>query len=109
MGTSMAQSRSAGINNLGTVFNITPSGVLTTLYSFDGRDGSEPYGGGVQGKDGRFYGTTCGFNPPWTAFSITSTRQFTNLTSGMPPCSFGNLLLGNDGNFYGAANDGGPS
>jgi uncharacterized repeat protein (TIGR03803 family) len=97
-----------GVNNLGTVFKITPSGVLTTLHSFDGSDGSGPYGGLVQGKNGSFYGTTCGFNPPWTAFSITSTGKFTTLTTGIPPCSFGNLFLGNDGNFYGTGNDGGP-
>ena len=98
-----------GVNNLGTVFKITPSGVLTTLHSFDGSDGSEPYGGLVQGKNGSFYGTTCGFSPPWTAFAITSTGKFRTLTTGIPPCSLGNLLLGNDGNFYGTGNDGGPS
>ena len=98
-----------GVNNLGTVFKITPSGVLTTLHSFDGSDGSEPYGGLVQGKNGSFYGTTCGFSPPWTAFAITSTGKFKTLTTGIPPCSLGNLLLGNDGNFYGTGNDGGPS
>jgi uncharacterized repeat protein (TIGR03803 family) len=93
-----------GANNLGTVFKITPTGKLTTLHSFDGTDGSSPYGGLVQGKNGSFYGTTCGFNQPWTAFSITSTGSFKNLNSAMPPCSFGNLILGNDGNFYGTGN-----
>lgn len=42
----------------GTVFSITPSGALSTLHSFDGADGSDPYGGLLQGTDGVFYGVT---------------------------------------------------
>jgi uncharacterized repeat protein (TIGR03803 family) len=41
----------------GTVFEITPTGVLTTLHSFNGSDGSGP-NGLIQGSDGKFYGTT---------------------------------------------------
>ncbi len=43
----------------GTVFKITPSGTLTTLYSFASvlTDGN-PLAGLVQGSDGNFYGTT---------------------------------------------------
>ncbi len=51
-----------GANNQGTVFKLTPSGTLTTLYSFCAQtncpDGSQPYAGLVQGSDGNFYGTT---------------------------------------------------
>jgi uncharacterized repeat protein (TIGR03803 family) len=42
----------------GTVFKITPKGKLTTLHSFAGTDGSDPYSGLVQGTNGTFYGTT---------------------------------------------------
>lgn len=42
----------------GTVFKITPEGVLTTLHSFDTTDGSSPYAGLMQGTDGIFYGNT---------------------------------------------------
>src|SRR2546425_333400 len=42
----------------GTVFRISPSGSLTTLYSFNSGDGKSPYAGLVQGSDGNFYGTT---------------------------------------------------
>ena len=42
----------------GTIFKITTSGTLTTLYNFSFTDGSEPDGGLVQGSDGNFYGTT---------------------------------------------------
>ena len=54
----------AGTNSFsggyGTVFQISPSGTETTLYSFVGSptDGSFPLTGLVQGSDGNFYGTT---------------------------------------------------
>ena len=41
----------------GTVFQMTPSGALTTLYSFSGPDGLNP-SGLTLGSDGNFYGTT---------------------------------------------------
>jgi uncharacterized repeat protein (TIGR03803 family) len=47
-----------GSNGDGTVFEITPSGTLTTLHSFDGTDGVMPYAGLAQGTNGSFYGTT---------------------------------------------------
>jgi uncharacterized repeat protein (TIGR03803 family) len=53
-----------GAKQAGTVFKITPSGALTTLYSFCSQavcaDGESPYGGLVQGSGGKFYGTTSG-------------------------------------------------
>ena len=51
-----------GANDAGTVFKITPSGELTTLYNLcsqggtDCSDGSYPQGGLVQGADGNFLG-----------------------------------------------------
>jgi uncharacterized repeat protein (TIGR03803 family) len=47
-----------GINGAGSLFQITPSGVLTTLYSFAGPDGTILSGGLVQNTNGMFYGTT---------------------------------------------------
>ncbi len=51
-----------GANGQGTVFAITPSGSLTTLYSFCPKsgcaDGTNPIGGVIQASDGNFYGTT---------------------------------------------------
>ena len=96
-----------GANNLGTIFKVTPAGVLTTLHTFVGSDGSGPIGAPVLGKNGSFYGTTCGFNPPWTGYSITSTGVFKTLNSGTPPCSFAPFSLGNDGNLYGTSQVGG--
>ncbi len=45
---------------LGTVFQITPEGLETILYSFIGSDmdGSGPLSGLIEGSDGNLYGTT---------------------------------------------------
>ena len=45
---------------LGSVFKITPAGMLTTLHRFDLTDGAIVFAGLVQGSDGAFYGTTYG-------------------------------------------------
>ena len=63
MGTSTGQrTGAAGPATYGTVFKITPSGTLTTLYSFCSKsgcaDGAYPHAGLVQATDGNFYGTT---------------------------------------------------
>ena len=51
-----------GASDYGTVFKLTPGGVLTTLVDFTGTTGSNkgryPMAGLVQGGDGNFYGTT---------------------------------------------------
>jgi uncharacterized repeat protein (TIGR03803 family) len=46
-----------GGNGFGTVFTMTPTGTLTTLASFTGFNGSEPYGSLTLGTDGNYYGT----------------------------------------------------
>jgi uncharacterized repeat protein (TIGR03803 family) len=62
----------------GTVFKITPTGELTTLYSFcslsDCSDGALPSSNLILGSDGDFYGTTF-----WTVFKISSTGTLTTL------------------------------
>jgi uncharacterized repeat protein (TIGR03803 family) len=69
-----------GANGLGTVFKITPSGTLTTLYNFCSKggcfDGSNPDGGLVLATDGNFYGTTSfgGTNSDGTAFRLITVR-----------------------------------
>jgi uncharacterized repeat protein (TIGR03803 family) len=61
-GGSQASATNSFCGYCGTVFKISLSGQLTTLYSFclegDCPDGAEPYAGLVQGKDGNFYGMT---------------------------------------------------
>ena len=57
----------------GTVFKVTPSGTLTTLHSFDGGDGDEPFGALFQATSGTFYGTTFygGARNDGTVFSLS--------------------------------------
>ena len=107
--------------NCGTVFEITPSGTLTTLHNFVGTDGSNPVGALVQGADGNFYGTTenggandlaeCNQSPLvgcGTVFRITPSGVLTTLHSfcSLANCAdgawpTGTLVQGTDGNFYG--------
>src|ERR1017187_6420338 len=74
-----------GANDEGTVFRITPSGTLTTLYSFcsqtNCKDGVNPYAGLVQATNGDFYGTTSGAGTHGygTAFKITPGGALTTL------------------------------
>ena len=46
--------QAGGTNGNGTVFSMTTNGTLTMLLSFNGSDGSEPYGALVQAADGIF-------------------------------------------------------
>jgi uncharacterized repeat protein (TIGR03803 family) len=73
----------------GTVFKITPSGTPTTLHSFDGADGEDPYAGLVEASNGDFYGTTpnggnfgganCALYGCGTVFKITPSGTLTTL------------------------------
>jgi uncharacterized repeat protein (TIGR03803 family) len=103
-----------GANNTGTVFRITASGTLTTLYSFSGLDGDNPGAELVHGSDGNFYGTTIhgGASNFGTVFRITSSGYLTNLYSfsgsdGAAP--YAGLVQGSDGNFYGTTYSGGTN
>jgi uncharacterized repeat protein (TIGR03803 family) len=102
----------------GTVFEITPSGKLTTLFSFDGKDGASPYGALVLATNGNFYGTTTGggAKDDGTVFEITPSGTLTTLysfcaetkcTDGKTP--YGGLIQGTNGNFYGTTQAGGAN
>ncbi len=119
---------SAPLNGAGTIFKLTASGQLSTLYTFcqggtnaaDCTDGTVP-NDLVEGADGNFYGTTqyggtgayANFalggpsNGGGTAFKITPSGTFstiynfcsqTNCEDGGEPLD---LIEGSDGNFYG--------
>lgn len=100
------------LNVYGTAFQITPSGVLTTLHTFCSEanctDGANPYAGLVQGSNGAFYGATYrdGVYGGGVLFDITSTGSLTPLhdfgaqvSGGFEP--YATLTLATDGNFYG--------
>ncbi|MFI5181052.1 MAG: choice-of-anchor tandem repeat GloVer-containing protein [Thermoanaerobaculia bacterium] len=97
-------------DRFGTVFRITPTGALTTLYSFTESDGWFPTAGLVQGSDGNLYGTTVyGGLGPGTIFKITPAGTLTTLhwfSESSGEYADG-LVQGVDGNLYGTAG-GGP-
>jgi uncharacterized repeat protein (TIGR03803 family) len=67
-----------GANASGTIFRITPTGTLTTLYSFCAQtncgDGGNPLAGLAQGTDGNFYGAASsgGASNYGTIFSLAT-------------------------------------
>jgi len=105
-----------GTYGYGTVFQITPSGALTTLYSFtNGTDGSHPFASLVQASDGYLYGTTSGAayypgNGYGTVFKMTTsgtliwTYPFHYSDGGYP---YAGLIQASDGNLYGTTEQGG--
>src|SRR5262249_25656465 len=109
-----------GAGGLGTVFEITPGGTLTTLYSFGSTfsDGGNPIAGLVLATNGNFYGTTYNFgaNGYGTIFKITPRGKSTTLYNfcSQSGCTdgytaYGALVQAMNGNFYGTTYSGGAS
>jgi uncharacterized repeat protein (TIGR03803 family) len=102
-----------GTSSNGTVFKISNTGALTSLYSFtDGNDGANPKAALVQGSDGYFYGTTSdGASGYGTVFKISASGTFTSLYSFTNGNDGGNpeaaLVQGSDSTFYGTTSGGG--
>jgi len=96
----------------GSVFQVTPTGTLTTLYTFtNNASGTVPQAALVQGSDGNLYGTTTlgGTYDNGTVFSISTAGVFTALSSfAANDCQTFNssLIQASDGNFYGATTGG---
>ncbi len=76
-----------GAKGQGTVFAVTPGGLLTTLYSFCAQsgcaDGTTPLAGVIQASDGNFYGTTYngGNNNSGTVFRLQLTLDTLTVTT----------------------------
>jgi uncharacterized repeat protein (TIGR03803 family) len=114
---------SGGAYGAGTVFKITPTGTLTTLYNFCSvvgnglcLDGEDPVGALVQDTNGNFYGTTYhgGSSPNGygTVFKMTPGGTLTTLlsfdgTDGYGPQPRPGLVQATDGNLYGTTLEGG--
>jgi uncharacterized repeat protein (TIGR03803 family) len=105
-----------GANGLGTIFRITRSGVLTTIYSFCSQpkcsDGAQPESALIQAGDGDFYGTTYygGTTNEGTVYRITQEGRLTTLHSfqvfdGAKPVAA--LVQGTNGSLYGTTEFGG--
>jgi uncharacterized repeat protein (TIGR03803 family) len=117
--------RYLGAHSNGTIFELTPAGKFTTLYSFCAQpsctDGFRPVGALIQATNGKLYGltalggsTNCS-NGCGTMFQITLAGQFTSLFSfcaktncmkeGRNPEA--GLAEAPNGNFYGTTSGGG--
>lgn len=106
-------------HSCGTVFRMTPGGIVTVLHSFGGRgDGISPQGSLIQGQDGALYGTTpsggtnTDVSAAGTVFKITLDGNEAVLHSfgpallgGVGPSPF--ITQGSDGTFYGTTRSGG--
>ena len=110
---------SGGAHNFGTVFKVTPQGVLTTLYSFCSQtncaDGMDPESALLLASDGNFYGTTTNETVTSTLFKVTPAGKLTILHTfciDVTTCLDGDvpvgaLVQGPDGNLYGVNHSGG--
>jgi uncharacterized repeat protein (TIGR03803 family) len=102
-----------GSLGLGTIYKMSPGGVISTLYNFTGgpTDGSNPFGGLVQGTDGNLYGPsqTGGTSDNGTLFQISTSGAYKVLYSfgssvgSLPSVA---LLQHTNGSFYGTAEGG---
>ncbi len=103
----------------GDIVRMTPSGSITSLYSFSSTDGNglNVNGAGptivVAASDGNLYGLTGagGPNGHGTVFRLSPTGVLTTLYARLATDGTGDaaLLEGADGNFYGVASNGGSN
>jgi uncharacterized repeat protein (TIGR03803 family) len=113
-----------GTNGFGTVFKVTPTGVLSCVYTFGQQlvdnpvngqyyaDGVNPAPGLTLGTDGNLYGVTRngGTNDFGTVFRINVQGNLETLCSLDLNEQYANALVqGPDGNFYGSAYYGGTN
>jgi len=102
-----------GKDSFGTVFKVTPTGTLTSVYSFaDGKDYGAPIYPVLQGQDGNMYGVSevIYAGQYGSFFKLTTKGAITahdfDLTDGSTP----NLpTQGTDLNFYGTTQGGGDA
>ena len=101
----------------GTIYRLTLGGSLTPVHGFDSTDGSQPIGV-VSAPNGILYGITrfggpgttsygSGPNDDGTIFKIGLDGKFTSLyafSSGTVGSYLNSLIVGSDGELYGAAN-----
>jgi uncharacterized repeat protein (TIGR03803 family) len=97
----------------GSIFQMTPNGVLSTLLAFNGTNGDFPMARLTLGSDSNFYGTSYqgGDYGRGTVFRITSYGAFSTIYSFSNGNDGGHLaaevVQGPDGNLYGTTGKGG--
>jgi uncharacterized repeat protein (TIGR03803 family) len=108
-----------GDHGLGSVFRLTPAGILTTLVSFNNTNGANPQAELIQAADGNLYGVTDGggtndiaLGGDGTIFRISTNGTLQSLfsfnsTNGSVPIDA--LIQGRDGSLYGTTAYGGTN
>ena len=112
-GTTMA----GGITETGTVFRMSPAGVLKTIFTGDFANGTNLTAPVVQGNDGFLYGATVANGPGsfGVVFKLSTAGKYTILhgfgldliNDGINPNA--GLVAASDGKFYGATSGGSGS
>lgn len=104
---------SGGSAGQGALFKLTPVGALTTIHNFSSSDGTgvfSPSGYLIQGADGALYGSSngnagsvyrCGLDGSFSALHVFNGADGAG--------TFGGVIQGTDGNFYGATGFGGAN
>lgn len=107
---------SGGTSQFGTVFRMTPAGVVTVLHSFtqNNGDGAFPSAALLQATDGNLYGTTQfgGISGFGIVFRVTLEGNFAvvhSFTSSEGYRPYAALIQGSDGNLYGTTSSGGAT
>lgn len=93
-----------GGSNDGTIFKLTPQGLVTTVHAFDSTNGSSPFGPLIQATDGNFYGTTTqgGSRAGGVVFRLSPSGDIRILHDfGSESTPFAGLVQASDSNFYG--------
>jgi uncharacterized repeat protein (TIGR03803 family) len=109
--------QAGGVNRVGTVFMMKPSGAVTVLHSFSTSDGNGTYPQStlVEASDGNLYGTcySGGANSVGTVFRISKSGSFqkiydfTNASGNDGYAPKAGLIQASDGNLYGTTWAGG--
>jgi uncharacterized repeat protein (TIGR03803 family) len=106
----------AGVGGCGAIFEMTPTGTATALYTYTGYEGHHPNGGLIIDTLGNLYGTTYagagGYKEPGFVFKLTPTGALTSLHDfkaykgdGQFPSA--GLVMDGEGNLYGTTSAGG--
>ncbi len=96
-----------GSSGYGTLFRISPAGVVTTIYEFTEGPPSGPL---FLSSDSNFYGTTYLGNGEGTVYCVSPEGSFRILHAFAGPDGgfpLGGVIQASDGNFYGTATSGG--
>jgi len=100
--------RSGGAGSGGTIFRLTRTGALTTLYAFESATGVIPYDGLAEGPHGTFFGTASqGANSPGNGTIVSGTAAggfsvlyyFLSMQDGH--CPFTGVVRDAAGNLFG--------